>query len=93
MTDHQRRVLSRLRDSLEASLRKQRPLEEMQADLDANLGVVEVAALRDSIAAASNRLDECIHIYEEQEARRVGERIVTDLIQEMDSHFGAGERT
>lgn len=80
MTAHQKRVLLRLRESLELSMGAGAPLEDVQHDLDANLGIIEISEIREEVSRASNQLDECRHILGEPEGLDRARKIIAALI-------------
>ncbi|MCC5866499.1 MAG: hypothetical protein JJU31_15360 [Wenzhouxiangella sp.] len=84
MSDQQRRILERLTTALRCKTWDEAKLQGVQADLEANLPVLEEPQIRSRVEAVVSQLDECIHLMDESEAVDIGRKLCESLAQELE---------
>lgn len=85
MNDHQQRVLKRLVESLKIGPWNEVKLQGVQADLEANLSVLEKSQIKRRVEAAVSHLDECIHLMDEAEGIDAGRRLCESLVHDIEA--------
>lgn len=89
MIEHQDRIISRLMESMNGFLQKKTSLVGIQKDLEAYSMSVDSVCLQNSIWIASNKLDECIHFYDEDEGIALGAVIIKELMIDVDKYVNS----
>ena len=85
--DSQIRVLNHLLESMRTFLDGLGSLEGVQLDLEANLGVIDACEIRSAVSIVANKLDECIHIYDEHEGDSYARKMVSDLAKRIERYL------
>jgi hypothetical protein len=83
MNAQQRRIINRLIESLDSSLRDGIEIEDVQRDLEANVGVIEVREIRDILVKTIAELDECLHLLGVEDGQSKGVNVVVGLLQRL----------
>ena len=83
MTEHKKRILTSLMNCLRRFQMGRSTLQELQLDLDAQFGAIEIESVSRSVENLSNKIDQCLYTMDESEGNNAAQKLVDALAKDL----------